>query len=107
MILINLEEDKIFEKVINTQVVVREPNFVLFKYKKIMSFIFFVACLLNIILYSSKVYKFKREEMGFLKIQVGVTLISLCVYNIVYSFEQSDTTLVNFFDSFVNAFMTS
>lgn len=45
--------------------------------------------------------------MGFLKIQVGVTLISLCVYNIVYSFEQSDTTLVNFFDSFVNAFMTS
>lgn len=97
----------LYQKLINVQIVQREPNFTLFKYKRIMSSIFLVASIVNILLFSLKIQKMDFKTMGLLKILLICTLFCLVLYNLMYSFEVSDNWLTNFIDSVINAMMYS
>ena len=52
------ENPDLMSNVMNTQVAYKEPNFALFKYKQLMSLIFFIASSINLFMYSLKIVKF-------------------------------------------------
>lgn len=84
----NLEKtgpEALYQNLINAQILQREPNFALFKYRKIMSFIFLVASAFNLALFSVKVFPLEPEKIGFLKKLHYFTLSILCLYNMLYS----------------------
>ena len=91
----------------NIEVIQRQPNFVVFEYKKIMSFIFFITSGLNVILFGSKIYALRYEEIGFLKRLIYANLLALLFYNLFYSFSSKDHWLTSFLDDFINALMMS
>ena len=106
MIVISSEDNPdLMSNVMNTQVAYKEPNFALFKYKQLMSLIFFVVSGINLFLFSLKIVKFQRSETGFLKELIFLTDACLVVYNLFYSFPPKDNWLGRFFDSFVNSSM--
>ena len=77
----------------------------LFKYKRIMSAIFFVASLTNFYLFSAKVYFIEYEQIGFLKRVIWVSCFCLIFYNMLYAFQSSDHWFTRLLDSFVNSLM--
>ena len=77
----------------------------LFKYKRIMSAIFFVASVTNFYLFSAKVYFLKYEQIGFLKRVIWVSCFTLILYNMLYAFQSSDHWFTRLLDSFVNSLM--
>ena len=91
----------------NIEVIHRQPNFLVFEYKKIMSFIFFLTSGINVILFGSKIYALKYEEIGFLKMLIYANLLTLLFYNLFYSFSSKDHWLTSFLDDFINASMMS
>lgn len=91
----------------NIEVIQRQPNFLVFEYKKIMSFIFFLTSGLNVILFGSKIYALKYDEIGFLKRLIYANLLCLLFYNLFYSFSSKDHWLTSFLDDFINASMMS
>lgn len=97
----------LYQNLINVQIVQREPNFTLFKYKRIMSSIFLIASLLNMLLFLVKVHRFDVKTLGLLKILMLASLFCLVLYNLMYSFEVTDNWLSNCLDSLVNATMYS
>ena len=59
MIIISAEDNpELLSNVMNTQLAYKEPNFALFKYKQLMSLIFFIASGINLFLFSLKIVKF-------------------------------------------------
>lgn len=77
----------------------------LFKYKRIMSAIFFVASVTNFYLFSAKVYLIQYEQIGFLKRVIWVSCFCLILYNMLYCFQSSDHWFTRLLDSFVNSLM--
>ena len=72
-----------------------------------MSFIFCIASVLNLMLFSLKIYRLKYEEIGFLKKVMFVVLNNLIIYNILYCSEARDNVLSKIIDSFINSLMHS
>ena len=72
-----------------------------------MSFIFFITSGINVILFGSKIYALKYEEIGFLKRLIYANLLTLLFYNLFYSFSSKDHWLTSFLDDFINASMMS
>lgn len=97
----------LYQNLINLQIVQREPNFTLFKYKRIMSSIFLIGSMINLVIFLSKIHNFDFKTLGLLKMLVGATLFCLVLYNLMYSFEVSDNWLSSCLDSIVNAMMYS
>lgn len=85
MIVLGLDSSPELSNVMNFQVVQREPNQVLFKYKKIMSFIFFVSSLVCLFNYCLKVYPLHFKEIGFIKKLIFANLLTMVIYNFLYS----------------------
>jgi hypothetical protein len=61
----------------------------------------------SVILFGSKIYRLKYEEIGFLKRLVYANLLALLFYNLFYSFSSKDFWLNSFLDDFLNALMMS
>ena len=72
-----------------------------------MSIIFFVASVINLYIFISKIYKLGYSEIGFLKRTIFVNLVALLIYNLMYSFESIDEWFLSFLDKFLNALMMS
>jgi hypothetical protein len=72
-----------------------------------MSFLFFLVSGLNVILFGSKIYQLRYEEVGFLKRLIYANLLSLLFYNLFYSFSSNDHGITKFLDDFINALMMS
>ncbi len=72
-----------------------------------MSFIFCIASVFNLTLFSLKIYRLKYEEIGFLKKVIFVILNNLIIYNILYCSETRDNILSKIVDSFINSSMHS
>jgi hypothetical protein len=94
-----------FEALLNTEIIQKEPNFLLFDYKTIVSVIFFVFSVLNLFLYALKIYKLEYKQIGFLRRFIYVNLMCCVLYNFIYSFENQGSWLSNFLDSFINSLM--
>lgn len=105
--MIVIDFDKNDQNVMNMEIIQRQPNFLVFEYKKIMSFIFFITSGINVILFGSKIYALKYEEIGFLKRLIYANLLTLLFYNLFYSFSSKDHWLTSFLDDFINASMMS
>ena len=105
----NLEQgpDSLYQNLVNVQIVQREPNFTLFKYRRIMSAIFFIASVANILQFLLKVHRLDVKTMGVLKMLVLANLFCLVLYNLMYSFEVTDHWVSKCMDSVVNAMMYS
>ena len=56
MIVLEFNNSPLLDLAENVEVIQREPNFVLFKYKKLMSFLFLLASGVALFLYSLKLY---------------------------------------------------
>lgn len=85
----------------------REPNFILFTYKKIMSFIFLVASGVTLFLYALKVYALEPREVGCVRGLLFVNLVCLLIYNFLYSCGTRDHWASNFADNLINSVMMS
>ena len=72
-----------------------------------MSFMFFMVSGISVILFGSKIYRLKYEEIGFLKRLVYANLLTLLFYNLFYSFSSKDHWFNSFLDDFLNALMMS
>ena len=105
MILIHVDKEQELFDIMNFQVVQREPNFILIKYKRVMSFIFLLCGILNLIIYSTKIYRLRYKEIGFLKKLIFANLFCLMLYNFLYSCEQSESLLSRFIDNSINSMM--
>mmetsp|Transcript_15753 Transcript_15753/g.26579 ORF Transcript_15753/g.26579 Transcript_15753/m.26579 type:complete len:401 (+) Transcript_15753:971-2173(+) len=112
MIVVNFEtgegggQQAVINDMFGVEVIQREPNYVLIKYKKIMSFIFFAASLVAFYQYCSQIYMLRYGEIGFLKRLLFVNLLTLVIYNMLYSFEgRGDQWISRFLDNFINALM--
>jgi hypothetical protein len=90
---------------LNTEIERREPNFILFKYKKIMSLIFFIASIVNIFVFSTKIYFLKLREIGAVKGLVFVNLLCLVIYNFLYIIGTADHWASTFMDNLINSLM--
>jgi len=75
-----------YEDLLNTEIVQREPNYVLFSYKTMASMIFFAFSVINLFIYALKVYRLEYKQIGFLKRLIFLNLMVLVIYNFVYSF---------------------
>ena len=88
MLILDYEDGDIsYDQIMNSETIQKEPNFILFKYKKIMSGIFFIFSIVNLFLYALKIYRLQYKEIGFLKRLIYMNLFCLVLYNLIYSFE--------------------
>lgn len=95
-------------RLMNVEIQRREANFILFSYRKIMSFIFLVASVITMILYSCKIYTLAHwSEVGALKGLVFINLVILVMYNFLYSIGTRDHWASNFLDDLINSVMMS
>lgn len=95
------------QTLINFEVQRREANFILFEYRKVMSFIFFIASIITMIIYCFRIYKLRGVEVGALKALVFANLVILVIYNFFYSIGTKGHWASNFLDNLINSLMMS
>lgn len=105
MIIIHIDSEQELYDILNFQVVQREPNFILIKYKRVMSFIFLLCNIINLLIYSAKIYRLRYKEIGFLKKLIFANLFCLMLYNFLYSCDASESLLSRFIDNSINSMM--
>lgn len=100
-------EQPLLQAIVNTQVLQREPNVLLFKYRKVLSFIFLLISVANLVLFSAKIYQLEGEQIGFIKSLHFLTLLLLVLYNLLYATvnQEVGAWFTNIFDNFLNASM--
>ena len=93
----------------NAELVQREPNFIAFKYKKIMSFLFLISSVFTLYLFAAKIYPMQRKHRGFVRDIIFANLLCLVLYNLTYSFEsyRAKGAMARFMDSMINSLMMS
>jgi ABC-type protease/lipase transport system fused ATPase/permease subunit len=97
------QSEGLLDQVMGVELVQREPNHVLIKYKKIMSSIFLFASLCNLYLFASSIYPLQYEQIGFLKRTLFVILLLLVLYNMIYCFASQYHWFTNFLDNSINS----
>ena len=70
-----------------------------------MSFIFLLCGIINLIIYSTKIYRLRYKEIGFLKKLIFANLFCLMLYNFLYSCDASESLLSKFIDNLINSMM--
>ena len=103
--MINIEVYSVHDNLLNVSIVQRSPNFVLFKYKRIMSFIFLLSSVITLFMFSVKIYHLKIKEIGFLKSLLFANLVCHTIYNFIYSCGTSEHWTIQFLDNFINSLM--
>mmetsp|Transcript_33195 Transcript_33195/g.50869 ORF Transcript_33195/g.50869 Transcript_33195/m.50869 type:complete len:104 (+) Transcript_33195:951-1262(+) len=99
MIVIDFGEDsEHLSSAMNVEVEQREPNFISFKYKKLMSFIFLISSLSTLFIFAMKIYPMKYEHIGFIKKVVFANLVCLALYNLLYAFDATSSLIGSFLD---------
>ena len=92
---------------VNLELITREPNMMIFKFKRIMSFIFLAANLVSFLIYASKIYPLKLREIGFMKALLFGNIFCLSLYNFLYSCGSQTGAMASFLDKFISSLMMS
>jgi hypothetical protein len=73
----------------------------------VLSFIFLLISVANLVLFSVKIYSLDYEQIGAIKSMHFLTLILLVLYNLLYSTvnQEAGKWLMNIFDNGLNASM--